>query len=155
MNDIFVNSTLANLPSYDLGGVVELDVSNFSIRGLMMSSKTGSQDKGGKNYNYYSLQLGYKFDTSVGKGNYRIYGFTTNKRFQNWNETDEESLQCFGISADQKLSEIFGLFARLGWQDDDTQIDRNAVYPGGLNINGKLWGRENDELGLGYAYLNG
>jgi hypothetical protein len=181
MNDIFVNNTLANLPSYDIGGVVELDISNFSIRGLIMSSKTAytymTREKVGevyclehnvwkpvfsdvekeeyKDYNYYALQLGYKLDTPMGEGNYRIYGFTTNDKFLNWDGTDEERLQGFGISADQKLSEIFGVFARLGWQDDGAIIDHDAVYSGGLDINGKLWGRENDEIGLGYAYLNG
>ncbi|MEW6215088.1 MAG: carbohydrate porin [Nitrospirota bacterium] len=151
MNDIFVNNTLANLPSYDIGGIAELDISSFSLRGLAMSSK----NEEGREYNYYALQLGYKLDTPIGEGNYRIYGFTTNKRFLDWDGTGEESLQGFGISADQKLSEIIGVFARLGWQDDDVQIDHDAVYSGGLNINGKLWGRENDEIGLGYAYLNG
>ncbi len=182
MNDIFVNNTLANLPSYDIGGVVELDISNFSIRGLIMSSKTGytymAREKVGevyckehdvwkpvfsdvekeeyKNYNYYALQLGYKVDTPLGEGNYRIYGFTTNKKFQNRDGTGEKNLQGLGISADQKLSEIIGAFARLGWQDDKAAaVVHDAVYSGGLNINGKLWGRENDEIGVGYAYLNG
>jgi porin len=177
MNDIFVNNTLANLPSYDIGGVLELEISNFSIRGLMMSSKTGyttTEETGKvwcehkndwkpvysdvekyKEYNYYALQLGYKLGTPMGEGNYRIYGFTTNKRFLDWDGTGEESLQGFGISADQKLSEIVGVFARLGWQDDKAAaVVHDAVYSGGLNINGKLWGRENDEIGVGYAYLN-
>lgn len=151
MNDIFVNNTLANLPSYDLGGVVELDISNFSLRGLIMSPK----NEEGRDYNYYALQLGYAIETPLGKGNYRLYGFTTNKRFQDWDETGEESLKGFGISADQQVSKIFGVFARLGWQDDKAVIDHDAVYSAGLNINGELWGREKDEIGLGYAYLNG
>jgi len=29
------------------------------------------------------------------------------------------------------------------------------MYSGGININGKLWGREDDEIGIGYAYLDG
>jgi hypothetical protein len=156
MNDIFVNNTLANLPSYDIGGVIELNAHNLTLRGLMMNSRTGLPEEDGKNYNYYAAQLGYKLDTPMGEGNYRIYGFTTNKKFQNWDGTGEKNLQGLGISADQKLSEIIGAFARLGWQDDKAaDVVHDAVYSGGLNINGKLWGRENDEIGVGYAYLNG
>ncbi len=151
MNDTFVNSTIANLPSYDLGGIAELNISNLSIKGLFMSSKNEES----KEYGYYALQLGYKVDTPVGEGNYRIYGFTTNDKFLNWDGTDEENLQGFGISLDQKLGEIFGVFARAGWQDDRAIIDHDQLYSGGININGKLWGREDDEIGLGYAYLNG
>ena len=151
MNNIFVNSTLANLPSYDIGGVAELNISNFSMRGLIMSTK----DEEGKNYNYYALQLGHKVETPFGEGNYRLYGYITDDKFQNWGGTDNKSLRGFGISADQKLGKILGVFARLGWQDDEAQVDHDTLYSGGLNINGKLWGREKDEIGLGYAYLNG
>ncbi|MFZ6017808.1 MAG: carbohydrate porin [Nitrospirota bacterium] len=151
MNDMFVNSTLANLPSYDLGGIAELNISNFCLKTLFMSSKNEES----REYNYYTLQLGYKIDTSLGEGNYRIYGFITNDKFLNWDGTDEDNLQGLGISLDQKLGEIFGIFARAGWQDDNVVIDHDAAYSGGLNINGKLWGRENDEIGIGYAYLDG
>jgi porin len=151
MNEIFVNKKTGNFPSYDLGGVAELDISNFSARGLFMSTKNEED----REYNYYALQLGYKIDTSLGEGNYRIYGFTSNDKFLNWDGTDEENLQGLGISVDQKLGEIFGIFARAGWQDDGIVIDHDKAYSGGLNINGKLWGRKDDEIGLGYAYLNG
>jgi hypothetical protein len=151
MNSIFVNKKTGNFPSYDLGGVAELDISNFSARGLIMSLKNEED----REYNFYALQLGYRIDTSLGEGNYRIYGFTTNDKFLNWDGTGEESLQGFGISVDQKLGEIFGIFARAGWQDNRAVIDHDAAYSGGLNINGKLWGRKDDEIGLGYAYLNG
>jgi hypothetical protein len=151
MNEIFVNHKHANLPSYDLGGVAELDISNFSIRGVIMNTKNDVN----KNYNYYALQLGYTLDTSLGKGNYRIYGFTTNNRFQDWDESGYESLHGLGISTDQQLGKIFGVFARLGWQDDAAVIEHEAAYSGGVNINGKLWGREEDEIGIGYAYLDG
>jgi hypothetical protein len=155
MNQIFVNHKNVNLPSYDIGGVAELNISNFSIRGVIMNTKHEAEDEVFKNYNYYALQIGYALDTALGKGNYRIYGFTTSKSFEDWDETGNERLQGVGISADQQLSSIIGVFARLGWQDDATVIEHEAAYSGGLNINGKLWGREKDEIGLGYAYLNG
>ncbi len=155
MNQVFVNNKNVNLPSYDLGGVIELNVSNFSIRALMMNTKFEAEDDVFKNYDYYALQLGYNLKTSLGEGNYRIYGFTTSRKFPDWDENKKERLQGFGISADQQLSSIIGIFARLDWQSDSAIIEHEAGYSGGVNINGKLWGRENDEIGIGYGYLTG
>jgi hypothetical protein len=155
MNEAFVNHRNVNLPSYDLGGVIELNISNFSVRVLAMNTKFESGDGEFTNYNYYSLQAGYALATAMGEGNYRVYGFTTSERFQCPDESERENLQGFGISADQKLGEIVGVFARASWQDDEAVIDHDNVYSGGVNINGKLWGRENDEIGVGYAYLDG
>ena len=155
MNQVFVNNKNVNLPSYDLGGVIELNISDFSIRALMMNTKFEAEEDVFKNYDYYALQLGYNLKTSLGEGNYRIYGFTTSRTFPDWDEKNEERLQGFGISVDQQLSSIIGVFARLDWQNDAAVIDHERGYSGGININGKLWGRENDEIGIGYAYLNG
>ena len=155
MNQVFVNNKNVNLPSYDLGGVIELNISDFSIRALMMNTKFETNGEDFKNYDYYALQLGYTLKTSLGEGNYRIYGFTTSKSFPTWDEEDVDSLRGFGISADQQLSPIIGVFARLDWQSDTAIIEHEAGYSGGVDINGNLWGRENDEIGIGYAYLSG
>ena len=155
MNEAFVNHRNVNLPSYDLGGVIELNISNFSVRVLAMNTKFESGDGEFTNYNYYALQAGYTLATALGEGNYRVFGFTTNERFQCPDEGEKGNLQGIGISADQKLGEIVGVFARLSWQDDEAVIDHDNVYSAGVNINGKLWGRENDEIGVGYAYLDG
>jgi len=155
MNEAFVNHRNVNLPAYDLGGVIELNVSNFSIRGLAMNTKYESGGDGFTNYNYYALQLGYKLSAAMGEGNYRLYGFTTNERFQCPKEGERDNLQGFGISADQKLGEILGVFLRASWQDDEAVIDHDEIYSGGININGNLWRRESDEIGIGYAYFNG
>jgi len=155
MNQIFVNHKNVNIPSYDLGAALELNVSSFSIRGVAMNTKFENGEDSFKNYNYYALQVGYALETALGKGNYRIFGFTTSKSFTDWDETGEENLQGVGISVDQELSSIIGVFARLSWQDDAAVIDHQDIYSGGININGKLWGRENDEIGIGYAYLTG
>jgi hypothetical protein len=151
MNDIFVNSTLANLPSYDIGGVAELEIRDFSVKTVVMNSRNETDN----NYNYYALQLGYSPDTPLGQGNYRVYGYTTGSEFENWDESKKEKLQGLGLSLDHELNSIVGVFARMGWQDDDAAIDHDALYSGGINISGELWGREDDAAGLGYAYLNG
>ncbi|MBE0426107.1 MAG: carbohydrate porin [Nitrospirae bacterium] len=155
MNEVFVNHRNVNLPSYDLGGVIEFDISDISIRGLVMNTKYESDKDTFKNYNYYALQIGYAVDTRLGKGNYRVYGFMTNKKFQCWDGEDEDSLKGFGISADQELGKIIGVFARAGWQNDKAIIDHDKLYSAGVNINGQLWGRQDDEIGVAFAYLDG
>jgi hypothetical protein len=155
MNEVFVNHKNVNLPSYDIGGVVEFNISNISIRALAMNTKFEEERGDFRNYNYFAGQVGYRLETSMGEGNYRLYGFTTNDRFESREGGAEENLKGFGISADQKLGEILGVFARLGWQDDKAVIDHDSIYSGGVNVNGKLWGREKDEIGIAYGYLNG
>jgi hypothetical protein len=151
MNQIFVNSTLANLPSYDIGGFAEFLIEDFIIKAIMMNSRNEAD----RNFNYYALQVGYALETPMGIGNYRIYGYTTNRGFESWDENQNEKLRGVGLSADQELGSIIGVFARVGWQDDGAVIDHEYLYSGGISVNGKLWGRENDVTGLGYAYLKG
>lgn len=155
MNEVFVNHRNVNLPSYDLGGVIEFVLSNISITTLVMSTKYEAENGDFRNYNYFAAQIGYSTDTSLGLGNYRLFGFATNDRFEGCDGGDEENLQGFGVSADQELGEIIGVFIRAGWQDDNPEIDYDGMYSGGMNIDGSLWGRKTDEAGIAYAYLNG
>ncbi len=47
------------------------------------------------------------------------------------------------------------MFLRFGWQDDDAAVTYDALYSGGLNISGGLWGRPDDTIGIGVAHLEG
>lgn len=155
MNEAFVNHKNVNLPSYDIGGVVEFNISDISVRALAMNTKAEIKDGDFRNYNYFAGQIAYRLETPMGEGNYRLYGFTTNDRFESTKGGKQENLNGFGFSFDQQLGKILGAFVRLGWQDDKVVIDHDDVYSGGININGSLWGREKDEIGVAYAYLNG
>lgn len=155
MNEAFVNHKNVNLPSYDIGGVVEFNISDISVRALAMNTKAEIEDGDFRNYNYFAGQIAYRLETPMGEGNYRLYGFTTNDRFESTKGGKQENLNGFGFSFDQQLGKILGAFVRLGWQDDKVVIDHDDVYSGGININGSLWGREKDEIGVAYAYLNG
>jgi len=68
---------------------------------------------------------------------------------------DQENRMAAFISFDQELGDIFGAWIRFGWQDDDALINYDTLLSGGLNITGKWYGREDDNIGIGYAYLNG
>ena len=156
MNEVFVNNPLANIVSYDYGAALEFEKGPFHLRVLGMQSKTEESENERfhrKNYNYYALQLGYKLETALGEGNYRIYGFSTSKKFPDWEEEKRKSLKGWGISIDQDLvKERLGVFFRAGFQDDSAQIDYKSMYSFGLEYKCKLLNR-GLTLGAGYAYL--
>jgi high affinity Mn2+ porin len=64
----------------------------------------------------------------------------------------------FGASFEQEITRDLGVFARLGWNDGDTEtwaftaIDRTLA--GGLVLNGTKWCRPHDQVGLA-GILNG
>jgi porin len=150
MNEALVHNPLANLPSYDAGVAVEFEWYKLNIKAVGMRSKNDYE----RHYGYYALQIGYKLETELGEGNYRIYGFTTDRKFENWDADAYKSLKGIGVSFDQQLiKDTLGVFFRAGLQDDSAKIEYNRMISFGLNLNGSVWGRKDDEIGVGYAYL--
>ena len=151
MNDAFVSNPSTNLPAYDMGAAAEFHLTNFTLNVVGMSTKNDLD----KSYNYYALQVGYRLMTVLGEGNYRFVAFTTSEQFPVWTGPGLEKRQGHGISFDQRLGDLFGIFVRLGRQADDAIVDYDALNSGGLNINGKLWGRVHDEIGIAYGRVEG
>lgn len=152
MNEVFVNAPTAFLPSYDWGGVVKLDRGPWSFRAVVM--QVGENDDG-NGYTFYGGQAAYTRNTSLGEGTYRVVVGGTNARFLDPMGVSRKRLSQITLSADQRLGETVSVFVRLGWQDDAAAVTHSALYSGGLNINGHLWGRPDDRLGIGYAHLDG
>ncbi len=147
MNDVFVNDPLASLPSYDLGGVVEFERENLTLKALAINSKTDS----GKNYTYYAGQITYSQKNPLGEGNYRVFYFTTSKAFEKQNG-DYDRLEGIGISVDQTVNKSIGLFARVGINTHTSTGDLKNFYSAGavikeLPLNGRV--------GIGAAYSLG
>ncbi len=154
MNEALVHNPFANLPSYDAGVAVEFEWDKFHLRLVGMRSKAENEDMDRRNYNWIGAQIGYKVETPMGEGNYRVYAYTTNKRFENWDADSYRALKGFGVSFDQQIiKDILGAFFRAGFQDDSARVTHNRMYSFGLNLNGSVWGRKDDEVGVGYAYL--
>lgn len=109
----------------------------------------------GSNFNFYGVQLGYRLTTSLGDGNYRLIANVSSRDFMDPAGEAKKSLRAFLIPCDQELIEILGMWIRLGAQDQDAAVICETFYSGGLNIGGKLWGREKDQMGIGYGYLKG
>ncbi len=154
MQDPFVNNPIANLPSYDYGGVVEFEKGNVNAKLLYMHPKDGDNNI---YYDYFALQLGYKVDFSFGEGNYRIYAFTTSKDFPEPNSTEKASLKGIGVSFDQEvIKDTLGVFFRAGWQDDKAQtVNYKNCFSFGISAPLKKYFKYGDTLGMGISYLKG
>jgi hypothetical protein len=92
------------------------------------------------------------------EGNYRFYGwyagYNHSKLDADRNPIDGEKEKGWGvgISADQQVTEIIGLFGRFAWNNDDVYVVKWEAS-GGLNLKGLIPSREDDNLGVGFAAL--
>lgn len=93
-------------------------------------------------------------------GNYRFLGWGNNAYHTKWLETEraKETAYGFGLSFDQKITDILTAFLRYGWQDPKVYNPNLSTTAGGLTyslehswstgfqIEGNPWGREKDML---------
>jgi porin len=152
MNEALVNGPQGFLPSYDIGGAIDWELGQFGVKGVVMN--VGENDNG-KNYNYYGVQFSYSQTSHIGEGNYRIILNSTSEDFFNPEGTQVEKLSALLLSFDQELGDTLGAWVRFGWANDDTAVKWQGLYSGGINIMGNLWERPDDNIGIGYAYLEG
>ena len=156
MNGAFVNGPNSFVPSYDIGGAVEWQIGEFSVKGAAMAVGSNGEDgKFDEPYNFFGIQFGYTVDFGLGEGNYRLLVDTTSSDFSNVTGIGKERLSAASISFDQQLGEILGTWIRFAWQDDAAAVTYGGFYSGGLDISGKLWGRASDNIGVAYGYLMG
>ena len=151
MNEALVNAPNGFIPSYDIGGAVEWEIGNWDITAVGLNV---GENEDGKNFNFFAAQIGYKLNTSLGEGNYRLIVDGTSKAFLNADGEKESRMAAF-LSFDQALGEIFGAWIRFGLQDDGALVNYDYLLSGGINITGRWYGRGDDNIGIGYAYLNG
>jgi len=177
MNEAFVNAGTYNLPSYDVGVAIEGSFGRFSLNAAALD--IGENDAG-RNYSFWGVQAGWHPELALGAGNYRLVLAGTSGAFDaqpSYAEptpgtdedvvlvdgrpavevpgADDEALLCWGLSFDQALGDTFGVFLRMAWQDTSAAVDYEALYSGGLNIQGSAWRRPDDNIGIGYGYLEG
>jgi hypothetical protein len=152
MNPALTNGPNVFLPSYDMGVALQWDNSSWSLRGVAMNI---GENEDGNNYSFYGLQAGYSVINTLGAGNYRFVIAGASEDFLDPNGTQLEDRSGALLSFDQELGNIIGGWLRFGWQTDDAAVEYRAIYSGGLDFNGNAWGRADDNVGLGYAWLDG
>jgi porin len=152
----FMNPALSNapntfFPAYDLGIAAEWYIGDWAFSGVIMDVH---QFNGPDKYTFYGLQAGYRLETGLGTGNYRI-SLNGDRDFIDEVGQSKQKNDILIVSADQKLGDSIGVFTRVGWRLDDEPINYRAIYSGGIDIRGATWGRVLDNIGIGLVYLDG
>jgi len=99
-------------------------------------------------------------------GNYRFYGWNNNMYHTEWSDESETKKNAygFGLSFDQKASDIVTLFTRYGWQNPevynpditatgDLNYSLEQSWSAGFQIEGKPWHRENDVVAFAVGQI--
>ena len=152
MNEALVNGPNGFAPSYDYGGAIEWAIGDWSVNTVIM--RVGENDDGNE-FTFVGGQLGRRVDTPWGEGNYRLIVLWASSDFLDTSGTSQKSRLAVLFSADQRFGEILGAWVRIGGQDDGAAITYESLFSGGVDISGTLWGRADDNLGVGYGFLNG
>ena len=97
--------------------------------------------------------LGYYNETNM--GNYtQAFNYTDSNGAPNViaSEKPGRAKKGLGVNADFQLSEVAGVFARMGWNDGKTETwaftEADRTISAGLHLNGKKWKRANDNIGI-------
>ena len=151
MNPALSNAPNALLPSYDPGAVVQWFVRNWSFTGAIMDVHQFNSDD---TYTFYGIQAGYRLETELGAGNYRIL-INGDRNLVDLAGSGTQQNDIVLVSIDQQLGNDFGVFTRFGWRLEGETINYRAIYSGGVDIRGRRWSRVLDNIGIGLVYLDG
>lgn len=163
----------ANTRGYVLGLYAELGQPDWTLRfafTMVTTQANGSVwDQNIGRANTQTLEYERRYTINGQKGTVRALVFSNNGKPGNYDlaiaqnpaAPDVDNTEAygrrkygFGISADQYLNKYFGVFARLGYNDGQTEtwyfteIDRSLSFGGTLK--GGMWKRDDDELGLAF-----
>jgi len=164
----------ANTRGYVLGGIAELGQPTWALRfGFTMTTTTANGaiwDQRVSRANTQTLEYEKRYALGGQKGTLRLLAFRNNGKMgvyrdainQSPTAPDVDATQAygrhkygFGISADQYLTNDFGVFAKASYNDGKTEtwafteIDRSLSL--GAVLKGTSWKRKDDELGLAFV----
>ena len=145
ISDALVNNQMLGLSSNGTGVAAEFDPKNgFRFK---FGFQQSNNDATNLSDSLYTLtEVGYTFTPfALPEGTYRAWFRTDN--------TAPSIRQGVGISFDQKVTSVVGLFARFGTQETDTE-DRDHFYSVGLAFQNGLNISPQDTWGIGYAHMD-
>ena len=145
LSDALVNNQMLGLASNGTGVAAEFDAkTGFRLKfGLQQSNN----DATNLSDSLFTLsEVGYTFTPfALPEGNYRLW-------FRTDNTATDEVRKGIGVSLDQKLTNVVGLFGRYGTQEVDLGGD-DKFYSAGIGFQNGFIFFPQDSWGIGYAQL--
>ena len=132
LGDIFRNAPVISFGDNAIGikAVYETDSIDFAAQYLNVEN-TIEIAPGEEINNDASAQINFKpgFIDNM-EGNYRVYVWGLLDGGMKWEDEENTNDYGFGISIDQQLSEMFGVFARYSWKRDDAVSSAISTFAG-------------------------
>ncbi len=107
---------------------------------------------------FYAGQINIKPNLFDRPGNYRFYGWGSDREHTKWDDAAQtkEGNYGFGLSFDQEIADGLGLFARYGWQNPEVFLNGEDIsleqsYSVGMQLAGSEWDRDDDVFGLAFG----
>jgi hypothetical protein len=144
ISDALVNNQMLGLASNGTGVAAEFDAkTGFRFKFGFQQSKTEATNLSDSMYTL--SEVGYTFTPfALPEGSYRVW-------FRTDNTADDAIRTGVGLSLDQKLTSVVGLFGRYGTQELD--FGRDEFYSAGIGFQNGLVFSPQDMWGIGYAQM--
>ena len=144
ISDALVNNQMLGLSSNGTGVATEFDPKN-GLR-FKFGFQQSNNDATNLSDSMYTLsEVGYTFTPfALPEGSYRVWFRTDN--------TSPSIRTGVGVSVDQKLTPIVGVFGRYGSQETDSVRDR--FYSAGVSFQNGLVVSPQDTWGIGFSHMD-
>lgn len=158
--DMFVNSCILEFPADNAGGIrFGLEPLKFmDINVVALDANADWEDIFDKLF--LAGQINFKPRIFGRPGNYRLLAWRNNQPHTKWQDMSQDKAIGFGagLSLDQELTDLIGVFVRYGWQDPDVYLPSESFslrdsFSLGTQLKGSPWGRPDDVLGLAFGQI--
>lgn len=158
--DMFVNSCIVEFPSDNAAGIRFgfQPGALFDIDAVVLDGDSDWEDI--FDGIFLAGQINFKPKIFDRPGNYRLLAWRNNQPHTKWTDTsrDKEIGFGFGLSLDQKITDLIGVFARYGWQNPEVYLPSESFslrdsFSLGAQLKGCPWGRPDDVLGLAFGQI--
>ncbi|MBI2189227.1 MAG: carboxypeptidase regulatory-like domain-containing protein [Acidobacteria bacterium] len=146
LSDALVNNQMLGLAVNGTGVAAEFDPKT-GLRAKFGFQQSNTDAKNLSDSMYTLSEVGYTFTPfALPEGTYRLW-------FRTDNTAEQAIRKAVGVSLDQKLTNVVGLFGRYGTQEVDGS-DRDHFFSAGVGFQNGLIFNPRDLWGVGYAQMD-